>query len=322
MLHVSGIYEDRGSHQSSTAKSVASSRAQTEIAPSQKRYCPPPSGTQAGMETSSMAVNTINVDVLLAASRSRNDVELTVDTLGKADSSSPSAVLHQPKDSDMSSKEGGSSMAVADLFPKTLNPVPHPEIAGAYVEGDPFLVKLQEIDRDLQKFDQVPREKVEKLGNQPNTQIFHTEGGQNGNEAIVGYTSDEKRSMLSRKNKIFEGPCDQGKVGIRPGLQKEKKKGQWIRLLNRLNSDLMEEGPLGAEGQKCKARDAQAREENNTENKKKQKTEEAVTKQCELLTPYLGSAGVAEQPRREQRISFVGTVAGLGTDRQFRSLVI
>ena len=163
---------------------------------------------------------------------------------------------------------------------------------------------------------------MEKLGNQPNTQIFHTEGGQNGNEAIVGYTSDEKRSMLSRKNKIFEGPCDQGKVGIGPGLQKEKKKGQWIRLLNRLNSDLMEEGPLGAEGQKCKARDAQAREENNTENKKKQKTEEAVTKQCELLTPYLGSAGVAEQPRREQRVSFVGTVAGLGTDRQFRSLVI
>ena len=54
----------------------------------------------------------------------------------------------------------------------------------------------------------------------------------------------------------------------------------------------------------------------------KQKTEEAVTKQCELLTPYLGSAGVAEQPRRVQRVSFVGTVAGLGTDRQFRSLVI
>ena len=58
----------------------------------------------------------------------------------------------------------------------------------------------------------------------------------------------------------------------------------------------MEEGPHGAEGQKRKARDFQAREENNTKKEKKQKTEEVVTKQCELLTPYLGLAGIAEQP--------------------------
>ena len=101
VLHVSGIYEDRGNHQSSTTKLVVSSRAQTEIAPSPERSGPPPSGTQAGMEASSMAVNAINVDVPPAALRSRNDVELTADTLGKADSSSPSAVLHQPKDSDV-----------------------------------------------------------------------------------------------------------------------------------------------------------------------------------------------------------------------------
>ena len=119
VLHVSSIYEDRGSHQSNTTKSVASLRAQTEIALSPERSGPPPSGSQAGMEASSMVVNAINVDVPPAASRSRNDVELIVDTLGKADSSSPSAVLHQPKDSDVSSKEGGSLMAVADLFPKT-----------------------------------------------------------------------------------------------------------------------------------------------------------------------------------------------------------
>ena len=99
----------------------------------------------------------------------------------------------------MSSKGGGSSMDVADLFPKTLNPIPHPEITSAYVKGDPFLVKHQEIDRDLQKFDQVSSEKVESLGNQPNTQISHTEGGQNGKEALVGYTSDNKRSMISGK---------------------------------------------------------------------------------------------------------------------------
>ena len=58
----------------------------------------------------------------------------------------------------------------------------------------------------------------------------------------------------------------------------------------------MEEGPLGAEGQKRKVRDAQAREENNTEKEKKQKTEEAVTKQCELLTSYLGSAVLWSNP--------------------------
>ena len=95
VLHVLGIYEDRGSHQSSTAKSMASSRAQTEKPPSPERSGPPPSSTQAGMEASSMAVNAINVDVLLVSSRSRNDVELTSDTPGKADSSSPSVVLHQ-----------------------------------------------------------------------------------------------------------------------------------------------------------------------------------------------------------------------------------
>ena len=62
----------------------------------------------------------------------------------------------------------------------------------------------------------------------------------------------------------------------------------------------MEEGPLGVEGPKRKNRDAQAREENNIERQEKKKTEEEVTKQCETLTPLVGSAGVAEQPRREQ----------------------
>ena len=94
VLYVSGIYKDRGSHQTSTAKSMASSRAQTEKPPLPERSSPPPFGTQAGMEASSMAVNAINVDVLLVASRLQNDVELTSDILGKADSSSPSAVLH------------------------------------------------------------------------------------------------------------------------------------------------------------------------------------------------------------------------------------
>ena len=187
-------------------------------------------------------------------------------------------------------------MDVVDLFPKTLNPVPHPKIAGAYVKGDPFLVKLQEIDRDLQKYDQVSSEKVDSLRNQPNTQISHTEGDQNEKEALVGYTSDNKMSMITGKNKILEGPGEQGKIGIEPGLQKEKKKGQWIRLLNRLSSDLMEEGPHGAKGQKRKARDFQAREENNTKKGEKQKTEEVVTKQCELLIFGIGGCYGATPP--------------------------
>ena len=153
VLHVSSIYEDRGRHQSDTTKAMASSSAQSENTPSPDRPGPPPSGTQAGMEVPSMAVNAINADVPSAALRLQNDAELTADTLGKADSASPSAVLYQPKDSDVSLKEGGSSLAGVDLFPMTLNPILHPEIAGAYAEGDPFLAKLQEIDRDLQKYD-------------------------------------------------------------------------------------------------------------------------------------------------------------------------
>ena len=104
VLHVSGFYEDRGRHQSGTTKAMASSSAQSENTPSPDRP-----GTQAGMEVPSMAVNAINADVPSAASRLRNDVELTADTLGKANSASPSVVLYQPKDSDVSLKEGGFS---------------------------------------------------------------------------------------------------------------------------------------------------------------------------------------------------------------------
>ena len=75
----------------------------------------------------------------------------------------------------------------------------------AYAEGDPFLAKLQEIDRDLQKYDQVPREKVEKQGNQPNIQVFHTVVGQNGKEDVVEYTSEKKRSLLFEKIKHRRG---------------------------------------------------------------------------------------------------------------------
>ena len=167
VLHVSGFYEDRGGHQTSTVKPMASSCAQTETPSSPGSSGPLPSGEQAGMETSLMAVNAINVDVLPVASRSRIDVELMFDTLCKVDSSSPFVVLHQTNESNVSTNGGSSSMGVAEFFPKTLNPILHPKIAGTYAEGDPFLVKLQEIDRDLQKYDHVPSKKMESFRNQP-----------------------------------------------------------------------------------------------------------------------------------------------------------
>ena len=155
---------------------MASSCAQTETPPSLESSGPPSSSEQADMETSLLAVNAINIDVLPIALRSRIDVELTTDTQGKTVSSSPSIVLHQPNESDMSTNGGGSLMGVVELFPKTLNPVLPPKITGTYTEGDPFLVILQEIDRDLQKYDQVPCEKMECLENQPSAQISQTEG--------------------------------------------------------------------------------------------------------------------------------------------------
>ena len=49
-------------------------------------------------------------------------------------------------------------MGDAELFSKVLNLVLLPKISGTYAEGDPFLAKLQEIDRDISKFDHDPCE--------------------------------------------------------------------------------------------------------------------------------------------------------------------
>ena len=49
-------------------------------------------------------------------------------------------------------------MGDAKLFSKISNPVLLPKIIGTYTDSDPFLAKLQEIDRDIKKLDHVPCE--------------------------------------------------------------------------------------------------------------------------------------------------------------------
>ena len=115
------------------------------------------------METLVLEVDVINANVFQVALRSQFDVELTNDTQVKAASPSPSAVIHHPSESYVSTNRGGSSLGDAELFSKILNPVLLPKITGTYAKGDPFLAKLQEIDRDIKKFDLVPYENPSDL---------------------------------------------------------------------------------------------------------------------------------------------------------------
>ena len=192
-------------------------------------------------------------------------------------------------------------MGVAELSPKISNPVFGPKITSTYAEGDSFLVKLQEIDRDLQKFDHVPCEKKECSGNQQSAQIFQTEGCQNGEIGLLGSTTDEqKKSAEPGISKSSKGPDGKRKIGLRPDSQKDMKKGQWTRITNRPNYDVVEKVSYGADGLKCKAKETQAREELNTEKEKKQKIEEETKKQSVLFATQWGSVKVVEQPRLEQ----------------------
>ena len=63
-----------------------------------------------------------------------------------------------PAKSYVSTNGGGSSLGDAELFSKILNLVLLSKITSTYVEGDPFLAKLQEIDHVIKKFDHVPCE--------------------------------------------------------------------------------------------------------------------------------------------------------------------
>ena len=188
VLHVSGFYEDREGHQPNHEKPMANSGSHSEMATSPENSSSPPSSEKADMETSSMAVNAINAKVPLAASRSRIDVDMTTDTLEKAASSSPQAGFHHPNARDVSTKGGGSLMGVAESPPKISNQIPGPKIMGTYAEGDPFLVKLQEIDRDLQKFNPVVCGKKECSVNKLSALLFQTEASQNGEMDSLGPT--------------------------------------------------------------------------------------------------------------------------------------
>lgn len=191
VFHVSGFYEDREGHQPRREKPKASSCSQLGMATPPENTGPLPSGENTDMETSSMAVNAINVDVLPIASRSRIDVEMMTDTLDKAISSSTSAAFHHPNESDVSTMGGGSLMGVAELPSKISNPVLDPKITGMYAEVDLFLVKFQEIDYDLQKFDHVSCEKKECSGNQQSAQTFQTKVCHNRECGLLGLTTDE-----------------------------------------------------------------------------------------------------------------------------------
>nr|POE95703.1 hypothetical protein CFP56_40715 [Quercus suber] len=228
ILHVSGFYEGREGHQPSQEKPSASSGRQSKMAVPPENSCPTPLGEKADIETSAMVGNALNVDVPVA-SRLRIDVEMTTDTLEKATSSSPLAAPHHPNVGDVSKKGGGSSLGVGELSQKISNSILDPKYMGTFTEGDPFLVKLQEINCDLQKFECQ-------------------------NDEIVWLGSDMEQGICKAPN----GLDGKGKIGLGPGPQKENKKGQWTRITKGPNYDVGEEVIFGADGLKRKTWETQA----------------------------------------------------------------
>ena len=170
-----------------------------------------------------------------------------------------------------------------------------------------------------------PADKMEGLESQSKAQIFQGEDSQSREVGLLGCgteqaTIDEQiKGVKEGKSKTTNGSGVLGKIGIGPDPLGEVKKGQWTRITNRPNPEPREEVMHGAEGLKCKAREIQGSEEFNVEKEKKQKTEEETKKLSVLFATHLRSVEVVEQPCRGQRVFYVGTVRGLGTDRQFKS---
>ena len=169
-------------------------------------------------------------------------------------------------------------MGDAEHLPMTFNSNFLPKSMGTYAEGDPFLAKLQEINSDIQKYDHVPCEKIGCLEGQLGSQLQKAEGCQSREAVWLECAADNKMSAKADISKGLARPGRKEKVGVGPGPKKEWKKGQWTRLLTRLNSELMEEAPNGIESPKRKIKEAQAREEANAVKEKKQKTEEEAEK--------------------------------------------
>ncbi|KAK7845466.1 hypothetical protein CFP56_009236 [Quercus suber] len=255
------------------------------------------------METSFMAVNAINEDVLPVASSLQIDVDMTTDTQDEAALSSPPAIFHHPNEGDVNIKGGGSLMGAAQLLPKILKPVLDPQITGTYAEGDPFLAKLQEIDRDLQKFDHVPYEKKECARNQQSAQLSQIEGCQIGELGSLGFETDEYLKCTdSEITKVSNGPEGKGKIGLGPGPQKDMKKGQWTRITKRLNYDLGVEVSYGADGLKRKDRENQALNTLLEKKKNLKEAKESATKGGSVDFFLQLKAEVAELLRVEEKM--------------------
>ena len=229
------------------------------------------------METSVLAMHVINAAVSQDVSSLRTDVDLTT-VPRKADSSPPSADMHQPFESDVSLSAEDTSIGVAELYPKTLNTVLLQKSNGTYEKGDPFLVKLHEIDREIQKFDQVSCKKKGGAENHLGSQLPRPEGCQSREADWVESSPIEKIGAHKGISNHPDGLGRNDKAGVGPGPIKEMRKGHWTRLITRPKVDSMEEASTEGVGPKRKVREHLVRENSNAEKEKKQKTEEETKK--------------------------------------------
>ena len=299
VVHVSGFFEDRKDHQSYGEKQKASSAVQPEVTPTPDISDPPPSGDLAEMGTSVLAMQVINAAVSQDVSSLQTDVDLTTVPQGKEDSSPPFADRHQPVESDVSLSAEATSIGVVELCPKTLNTVPLQKSSYTDEKGDPFLAKLLEIDREIQIFDQISCEKKGSAENHSGSQLSRPEGCQSSEADWVESSPIENIGAHKGFNNHPDGLDRKDKAGVGPGPVKEMKKGHWTRLITRPKVDRMEEASTEGVGPKRKVREHWVRENSNAEKEKKQKTEVETLKQSESSSTQLGSAEVAEQPRRE-----------------------
>ena len=95
-----------------------------------------------------------NADVTLDVLVTQIDGDLTRDTQVKISFSLTSAIICQPSEVYVNPKGGDSLLGDMEAISKFSNSVMMPKNTSTFADGDPFLVKLQEIDRDIKKFDQ------------------------------------------------------------------------------------------------------------------------------------------------------------------------
>lgn len=120
-----------------------------------------------------------------------------------------------------------------------------------------------------------PADKMECSMGHPPAQISQIASSQNREAGLLGFSigriaiDKQRKSAKSGKIKASKRVGKKVKIGIEPDSQKDTKKGQWTRITNRPNFDLMEEAIHGAEGLKRKASESQIHEESNIVKEKK-----------------------------------------------------